>query len=180
MTARANCRRLAPLFFGLNFLFNPDGAPDGFGIEPEPTGNASDYFMVKGVRDVTTGTIVLILLARGRRRALGWVVLTTTVIPLGDALAVVTHGGTLATALSVHVPAAALVALTAVLLLTESRTHHAGAPEPSGNFRRTATSTATLRPLRRWSACGASAAGVSLRRCSAQCLPPTACPWPRR
>ncbi|GGX25287.1 DUF4267 domain-containing protein [Streptomyces chryseus] len=119
---------LAPLFFGLNFLLNPGAAPDGFGIEPWPTGNASGYFMVKGVRDVATATIVFILLARGQRRALGWVVLTTTVIPLGDALAVVTHGGTLATAMSVHVSAAALVALTAVLLLTESRSHHACEP----------------------------------------------------
>ncbi|OEJ28623.1 hypothetical protein AR457_33390 [Streptomyces agglomeratus] len=115
---------LAPLFFGLNFLLNPAGAPDGFGIEPWPSGNASGYFMVKGIRDVSTATIVFILLALGQRRALGWVVLTTAVIPLGDALAVVTHGGTLATAVGVHVSAAALVAVTAVLLLTESRDHH--------------------------------------------------------
>ncbi|MGW2564006.1 DUF4267 domain-containing protein [Streptomyces sp. NPDC001514] len=59
---------------------------------------------------------------RRQRRTLGWVVLIDAVIPLGDALAVVTHGGTVTTALSVHVSAAAIVVLTAVLLLTEGRT----------------------------------------------------------
>lgn len=77
--------------------------------------------MVKGVRDIVTATLVFVLLALGQRRARGWgwVLLANAVIPLGDALAALTHGSTLATALSVHVSAAALVLLTALLLLSE-------------------------------------------------------------
>ncbi|WP_431044654.1 DUF4267 domain-containing protein [Streptomyces sp. P1-3] len=118
----------AVMFFGLTFLLNPDGAPTGFGIEPWPQGNADGYFVVKGVRDLAVGSTVFILLALGQRRALGWVVLVDAAIPLGDALAVATHGGTIATALSVHVSAAAVVLLTAGLLLTERRTHPTPAP----------------------------------------------------
>jgi hypothetical protein len=50
------------------------------------------------------------------------VVLIDAILPLGDALAVLTHGGSLTTALGVHVSAASLVLLTAVMLLTERST----------------------------------------------------------
>ncbi|MEU9132370.1 DUF4267 domain-containing protein [Kitasatospora sp. NPDC048540] len=114
------------IFFGLNFLLNP-AAPDGFGITPWPQGNATGYFVVKGVRDLAVGGTVLVLLALGQRRALGWVVLLDALVPLGDATAVTTHGGTLGFALAVHGSAACVVLLTAALLLTEGRT----APAPA-------------------------------------------------
>ncbi|MEU0844433.1 DUF4267 domain-containing protein [Streptomyces sp. NPDC005962] len=107
------------MVFGLNFLLNPGGAPAGFGIRPWPEGNADGYFVVKGVRDVAVASTVFLLLELGQRRVLGWVVLIDAVVPLGDAVAVVTHGGAVATALGVHVSAAVVVVLTAVLLLTE-------------------------------------------------------------
>ncbi|MFI5634617.1 DUF4267 domain-containing protein [Streptomyces sp. NPDC051664] len=118
-TALALITGAAVLFFGLNFLLNPEGAPDGFGIEPWPQGNAAGYFVVKGVRDLAVAATVFLLLARGQRRTLGWVVLIDAILPLGDALAVLTHGGSLTTALSVHFSAASVVLLTAVMLLTE-------------------------------------------------------------
>lgn len=109
----------APLYFGLNFLFAPGIAPTGFGIEPWPTGNADGYFIVKGVRDLAVAAVTFLLLGLGQRRVLGWVVLINALIPAGDALAVVTHGGSVATALIVHVSAMTIVLLTAALLLTE-------------------------------------------------------------
>jgi hypothetical protein len=54
-----------------------------------------------------------------QRRALGWVVLADSIIPIGDCLAVMTHGGTVGYALAVHGSAAVLVLLTAWLLLRE-------------------------------------------------------------
>ncbi|TLF77663.1 DUF4267 domain-containing protein [Nocardia cyriacigeorgica] len=109
----------APLYFGLNFLFAPGIAPTGFGIEPWPTGNADGYFIVKGVRDLAVAAVTFLLLGLGQRRVLGWAVLINALIPAGDALAVVTHGGSVATALIVHVSAMTIVLLTAALLLTE-------------------------------------------------------------
>ena len=119
-TALAVLTGATVLFFGLNFLLNPDGAPSGFGITPWPEGNADGYFAVKGVRDIVVGATVFLLLMIGQRRTLGWVVRLDAIIPLGDALVVVTHGGTYTAALSVHVSAAAFVVLTGVMLLTEN------------------------------------------------------------
>jgi hypothetical protein len=113
---------IAGLFFGLNFLLNPHGAAASFGIEPWPTGNAAGYFVVKGVRDIAYGLVIFAVLATGSRRTVGWVILANVTIPLGDATAVVIHGGRWATALTVHGSAAALVLLTAILLLREKGT----------------------------------------------------------
>jgi hypothetical protein len=109
---------LAGLYFGFGFLLNPHAA-DAFGIQPWPTGNAAGYFVVKAVRDIAYGLIVFVLLARGHRRTLGWVVLIDALIPLGDGTAVATHGGGWLTALEIHYSAAAVVLIAALMLLTE-------------------------------------------------------------
>ncbi|AHH97264.1 DUF4267 domain-containing protein [Kutzneria viridogrisea] len=109
---------LAGFGFGLDFLLNPQAAA-GFGITPWPQGEATGYFVVKGVRDLAYGLVALILLLHGQRRLLGWVVLADAIIPLGDCLAVMTHGGTVGYALAVHGSAAVLVLITAALLLRE-------------------------------------------------------------
>ncbi|MEU0882090.1 DUF4267 domain-containing protein [Lentzea sp. NPDC005914] len=114
---------LAGFVFGLNFLFNGPGAAAGFGIT-DPDG----YYIVKGVRDLAYALTALILLLLGQRRALGWVVLADSIIPIGDCLAVMTHGGTVGYALAVHGSAAVLVLLTAGLLLRETTPAR---PEPA-------------------------------------------------
>lgn len=111
---------LAGLGFGLNFLLNGQGAAAGFGIDPWPRGDAAGYFVVKGVRDIAYGLTALVLLLLGQRRALGWVVLAHVIIPVGDCLAVLTHGGSAAQALGVHGAAAVVVTVVGLLLLRES------------------------------------------------------------
>lgn len=106
---------LAGFVFGLNYLFNGQGAAAGFGIV-DPDG----YYIVKGVRDLAYGLTVLILLLLGQRRALAWVVLADSIIPIGDCLAVVISGGSVGYALAVHGSAAVLVLVTAGLLLRET------------------------------------------------------------
>ncbi|WP_328923317.1 DUF4267 domain-containing protein [Streptomyces sp. NBC_00190] len=61
----------AVIYFGANFLINPHGTAGGLIITPWPHGNATGYFTVKGVRDIASGLVALILLAMGQRRALG-------------------------------------------------------------------------------------------------------------
>ena len=109
----------AGLFFGLNFLITGADAAAGFGIEPWPTGNAAGYYTVKGVRDIAYGLTALVLLIHGQRRVLPWVVLVNTIIPTGDMIAVITHGGTVGFALAVHGSAVVLLLLTATLLFIE-------------------------------------------------------------
>ncbi|ANZ38196.1 hypothetical protein BBK82_21150 [Lentzea guizhouensis] len=118
---------VAGFVFGLNFLLNGHGAAAGFGIV-DPSG----YYVVKGVRDLAYALTALILLVLRQRRALGWVVLADSVIPIGDFFSVVTSGGSLAYAAAVHGSAAVLVLITAALLLRES----AHAPSaPAGDLR---------------------------------------------
>ncbi|RFU36759.1 DUF4267 domain-containing protein [Actinomadura logoneensis] len=101
-------------YFGLNFLLDPHAA-DGFGIKPWPTGEATGYFAVKGVRDLAVGGAIFTLLALRQHRALAWIMLFDLLLPLGDMVTVMTHGGTVAYALAVHGSAAALLALGVVL-----------------------------------------------------------------
>ncbi|CCH33051.1 DUF4267 domain-containing protein [Actinosynnema sp. NPDC047251] len=112
---------LAGLYFGLSFLIDGEGAASGFGITPWPTDEGSGYYIVKGVRDIAYALTALVLLLLGHRRALGWVALTDAIMPIGDCIAVATHGGTVGFALAVHGSAAALVLLIGVLLLVEQR-----------------------------------------------------------
>jgi hypothetical protein len=110
---------LAPISFGLNFLFNPLGAAAGFGIDPWPTGNAGGYYLVKAGRDLFMGLNLLVLLAAGQRRATGIAMALVTLVPVVDMIAVLTHGGSVATALGIHGLTAVIVAAVAVLLLRE-------------------------------------------------------------
>ena len=102
----------AGFYFGLSYLLNGDGAAAGFGIV-DPAG----YYVVKGVRDLAYALTALVLLLMKQYRALGWVVLADAIIPIGDCIAVITHGGTVGYALMVHGSAAVLVLITAFLLL---------------------------------------------------------------
>lgn len=113
---------VAGFYFGLSYLLAGEWAAPGFGIV-DPEG----YYVVKGVRDIGYALTALILILLKQRRALGWVVLADAIIPIGDAVAVVTHGGTLGQALTVHGSAAVLVLITAALLLREKAPER---PEP--------------------------------------------------
>lgn len=113
---------LFPLSFGLRFLLDPHGAAAGFGIDPWPTGAAAGYFAVKGIRDIVVGLNLLALFALGQRRATGVLMAIAAMIPIADMIIVLTHGGTVATALGIHGLTAVIVLFDAWLLLRERRT----------------------------------------------------------
>jgi hypothetical protein len=112
---------LFPLSFGLRFLLDPHGAAAGFGIDPWPTGAAAGYFAVKGIRDIVVGLNLLALFALGQRRATGVLMAIAAMIPIADMIIVLTHGGTVATALGIHGLTAVVVLFDAWLLLREPR-----------------------------------------------------------
>ena len=112
---------LFPLSFGLRFLLDPHGAAAGFGIDPWPTGAAAGYFAVKGIRDIVIGLNLLALFALGQRRATGVLMAIAAMIPIADMIIVLTHGGTVATALGIHGLTALIVLFDAWLLLRERR-----------------------------------------------------------
>jgi hypothetical protein len=72
---------------------------------------------VKGVRDIASGLIVGILIAAGATHLLGWVLLAAIIIPLADAAIVLRNGGPKSIAWGVHGSTAAVMLVTAALLL---------------------------------------------------------------
>jgi uncharacterized protein DUF4267 len=103
------------LFIGARFLLAPQTAAAGYGVPAKPGGDGA-YLAVKGVRDVSLGVMGLALLAFVGVRAEAWFMVAAALIPLGDMLVVLRHGGTKAVAFGVHLATAAIVLASAALL----------------------------------------------------------------
>ena len=101
------------LFIGARFLVVPSAATRAFGVTE---GNVRALTSIKGVRDITSGIAPLVVLIVAGPQVFGWALLAAAVTPIGDAIIVVTNGGTLRQALSIH-GATALVLIVAGLVL---------------------------------------------------------------
>jgi len=101
---------------GIRFLVAPRPAIAGFGVAPD---SLRALTAIKGVRDISSGVVLLVVWAAAGPVALGWALVAAAVTPLADAVIVVTNGGAPATALGVHgLTAVLLVAAGLVLALT--------------------------------------------------------------
>jgi hypothetical protein len=108
----------AIILIGARFVVAPATAAAGYGVRldiAEPSARA--YASIKGVRDITSGLFVFILMAAGATHLLGWVVLAATIIPLADTAIVLRSGGSRSIAWGVHGVTAAVMLVTAALLL---------------------------------------------------------------
>jgi Domain of unknown function (DUF4267) len=92
---------------GARFVLAPRPAMLGFGVAPDRLRAMTE---AKGVRDITSGVLLLVVWTAAGSAALGWFMVAVALTPAADALIVVTNGGKLSTALGVH-------GLTAALLL---------------------------------------------------------------
>lgn len=104
------------LFLGYSFLFRPAPAAAGYGVPADPRGDAGAYLSVKGLRDGAFGVVGLALLVFAGARAEAWFMLCVALVPLGDTLLVLRHGGTRAVAFGIHFATAAVVLIAAGLL----------------------------------------------------------------
>ncbi|MFF3484361.1 DUF4267 domain-containing protein [Streptomyces sp. NPDC002701] len=103
------------MFIGGRFLLAPRVAMAGFGV---PEDSLRALTSIKGVRDITSGIVPLVVLAAAGSHAFGWALVAAAITPVGDAVIVRRNGGTLAHALGVHgVTALVLVAAGMVLAL---------------------------------------------------------------
>ena len=109
------------IVIGARFLAAPQAAAAAYGITTEPGGPVSDpYLAIKGVRDITSGVVVFVLLAAGKPHILGLYLAAASIIPIGDAIIVLRGHGPKATAYGVHGTTAAAMLGTAALLLSGS------------------------------------------------------------
>ena len=84
--ALARLTAVGIIFIGARFLLAPSTAAAGFGIAAWHDGGKADpYLSVKGVRDIASGLIAVILLAARMPHVLGWLELAASTIPIGDA-----------------------------------------------------------------------------------------------
>jgi hypothetical protein len=106
---------VAIIAIGSRFLLTPRQATIAFGVTPD---NLRALTEIKGVRDITSGAVLLVVWAAAGRTALGWALIAAALTPTADALIVLTNGGKLSTALGIHgITAALLVAAGLVLAL---------------------------------------------------------------
>jgi hypothetical protein len=101
------------LFIGARFLIAPKIATAGFGVAED---RRRAFTSIKGVRDITSGIVPLVVLLAVGPQVFGWALVAAAITPIGDAIIVITNGGTLRQALTVH-GATALVLIVAGLIL---------------------------------------------------------------
>ena len=105
----------AIIVIGIRFLLRPRQATLDFGIAADSLRGLTE---IKGARDITSGVVLLVVWASAGRTAFGWALVAAAITPIADALIVLTNGGTLSRALSVHgLTAGLLVAAGLVLAL---------------------------------------------------------------
>lgn len=108
---------LAILTIGVLYLTVPLQVARGFGLREVPPAAYAPWLHVKGVRDVVSGIVAIVLVAAAPRDLTGWLLLCFALIPLGDAATVLRAHGNARAALAVHGSTAALMVVGALLLL---------------------------------------------------------------
>ncbi|MEU8137780.1 DUF4267 domain-containing protein [Streptodolium elevatio] len=116
------------LWFGTDFILNPETTAQGFGLPNPPSGDGGGFLIVKGIRDVVLALVLAILLVTGHRRALAWVLLVEATAAYGDMTTVFAHDGSAATALGIHGLTATAMAVNGLLMMRETRKGAASAP----------------------------------------------------
>jgi hypothetical protein len=106
------------ILVGACYFWAPQAA-SGFGIPHTPVADRSfqAWLRVKGVRDIASGLFVAILLANGSARLLGWFMLAAALIPVGDALIVLSSKGPRTAVYGIHGATALVMVVIAILLL---------------------------------------------------------------
>jgi len=111
---------LGIIFLGSRFLLAPKVAAESFGV-PLNDGTGFAFAYAKGIRDIFSGVVALPFLLRGHRRAVAWIILTATMIPVFDGFIIIHFSGARPMFLSIHWGAAVYMAILAVFLFRTPR-----------------------------------------------------------
>jgi hypothetical protein len=98
---------VAIIGLGIRFFLQPRESMHDYGVAAD---NLRALTEIKGIRDITSGVVVLVVLAAGDRTTLGWVLVAASLTAIGDAGIVLANGGARARAFGIH-------GLTATLLI---------------------------------------------------------------
>ena len=107
---------LGIIFVGVRFIVAPSAGADGFGIGIIDAHDLA-YGRIKGIRDIFSGVVLLLLLWRRMRSVTAWVFTTTIIIPVTDGLIVLANNGAGDVShLLIHWGTAAVMMVTSFLL----------------------------------------------------------------
>jgi Domain of unknown function (DUF4267) len=109
---------LGIIIIGVRFFLAPYPAAAGFGVPVTPDARWDAYLSVKAVRDIASGLFIAILMIDGSPHLLGWFMLAASIIPLTDAMIVLSHGGTKLSAFGIHGATAGVMLIVCGLLLS--------------------------------------------------------------
>lgn len=133
---------LGLLFIGARFLFDPITALKEYGIRVDTGGDVS-FHAIKGIRDLFSGLLIVLLICTGQRRALGISLLAATVVPLGDLLIVWSKGGEPGSLIP-HLIAVLICIIIGPLLLIRKKKEPVVAREPARLIRSAARDAETV------------------------------------
>ncbi|HKA20704.1 MAG TPA: DUF4267 domain-containing protein [Blastocatellia bacterium] len=106
------------IVIGCFYLVSPERISGTFGLKP-PASDADTraWLRPKGIRDVASGLIVLIMMLTAERRLLGLTLLVFAIIPFGDMSIVLGSGGSKSRAFSIHGVTCAVMLVVGLLLI---------------------------------------------------------------
>ena len=108
---------VAIIVIGSFYVLSPERITGSFGLlPPAPDAGTRAWLRLKGIRDVASGLVVLILLATTDARTVGIALLVLTVTPHGDMSNVLWSGGSKSTAFSVHGATCAVMLVVGLFL----------------------------------------------------------------
>lgn len=110
---------VAIIGLGINFILNPVGASTGYGI-PIHDPAAFPFMWVKGIRDIFSGVVVLVLLLRGDRRTTAIIYAIAVFIAVGDGFVILKHLG-FAPPIFMHWGTALYMTIVATFLLKKDK-----------------------------------------------------------
>jgi len=94
---------VAILVIGGFYLFSPERMTGSFGLKPPAADtDTRAWLRLKGVRDIASGLVVLVLMLTTGARSLGIALLVLAVTPLGDMSVILRSGGSKWAAFSIH------------------------------------------------------------------------------
>ena len=102
---------------GTRYLIAPIASGATFGFPGRPASDATPWLNLKGVRDIVSGLVIFALLGTGQLHTVGIFMLVAALIPVGDALMVLRHGGSRSLAYGMHGGTAAAMVVIGSLLL---------------------------------------------------------------
>ncbi len=109
---------VAIVVIGSFYVFAPERMTGSFGLKPPaPDADTRAWLRLKGIRDIASGLVVLILMLTTDTRTVGIALLVLAVAPLGDMSNVLASGGSKSTAFSVHGVTCAVMLVVGLFLI---------------------------------------------------------------